>query len=317
MVEIRLPAYVFEPNLAGYVVKLLDGSQSGSIIMDFEAVRFYIPAAIVATLAQIGNWQQNGQEISFRNHTTNPVCGYLQRIDFFRRVGLELPEPGRRHNGTGRFVPIEQISRRKGDAASISSRMAECISPGGWPNNDAYQLAQYACAEVINNCKQHANGTGFVSAQYAPKRDTAWVSIADCGRGICASFEENRSPHHFPGMTDLEAIQIALKPKVSSTTHLAHQYGSSPNKGVGLSMMRYLVQETLGYMVIISGSGWWYQDGNKRPLAGTFPNGLRFCGTICSVAFKRSNVADYNAMLQQARIALGLTGEATPGNLFL
>jgi hypothetical protein len=50
MVEIRLPAYVFEPNLAGYVAKLLDGSQSGSIIMDFEAVRFYIP-----TLAQIGN----------------------------------------------------------------------------------------------------------------------------------------------------------------------------------------------------------------------------------------------------------------------
>ncbi len=54
MVEIRLPAYVFEPNLAGNVAKLLDGSQSGSIIMDFEAVRFYIPAAIVATLAQIG-----------------------------------------------------------------------------------------------------------------------------------------------------------------------------------------------------------------------------------------------------------------------
>ena len=70
MVEIRLPAYVFEPNLAGYVTKLLDGSQSGSIIMDFEAVRFYIPAAIVATLVQIGNWQQNGQEISFRNHAT-------------------------------------------------------------------------------------------------------------------------------------------------------------------------------------------------------------------------------------------------------
>ena len=39
--------------------------------MDFEAVRFYIPAAIVATLAQIGNWQQNRQEIAFRNHTTN------------------------------------------------------------------------------------------------------------------------------------------------------------------------------------------------------------------------------------------------------
>jgi len=129
MVEIRLPAYVFEPNLAGYVAKLLDGSRSGSIIMDFEAVRFYIPAAIVATLAQIGNWQQNGQEISFRNHATNPVCGYLQRIDFFRKVGLELPEPGRRRNETGRFVPIEQISRRKGERSRQESRSSSLHSP--------------------------------------------------------------------------------------------------------------------------------------------------------------------------------------------
>ena len=27
--------------------------------------------------------------------------GYLHRIDFFRKVGLELPEPGRRHNEQG------------------------------------------------------------------------------------------------------------------------------------------------------------------------------------------------------------------------
>ena len=87
---IRLPAYVFEPNLAGYVAKLLDGSHSGSVILDFEAARFYIPAAIVATLAQIGNWQKNGQKVAFRNHSTNPVCGYLQRIDFFKTVGLDV-----------------------------------------------------------------------------------------------------------------------------------------------------------------------------------------------------------------------------------
>jgi hypothetical protein len=169
-VEIRLPSRVFERNLPAFVARLLDGSRQGNVTLNFEAIEFYIPAAIVATLAQIGNWQKNGQKISFRNHTTNTVCGYLQRIDFFRTVGLELPELGGPRDETGRFVPIEEISRSRGDAASISSQMAVCISPGGWINNDAYQLAQYACAEVINNCKEHANGTGFVSAQYTPKR---------------------------------------------------------------------------------------------------------------------------------------------------
>jgi hypothetical protein len=75
MAEIRLPAYVFEPNLAAYVERLLKGTESGSVTLNFEAIRFYIPGAIVATLAQIRNWHKNDQKVIFRKHQSNPVCG--------------------------------------------------------------------------------------------------------------------------------------------------------------------------------------------------------------------------------------------------
>jgi hypothetical protein len=52
---------------------------------------------------------------------------------------------------------------------------------------------------------------------------------------------------------------MALKPEVSSTTHLRTNYGHSPNTGVGLSMMKELTALSLGEMALISGDTWWYQ----------------------------------------------------------
>jgi len=242
--EIILPARVFEQNLPNYVKYLLRAGDCDQITLDFKKIAFFTPGAVVGTLAVAYGWHAQERRVFVQNHDNNEVCGYLQRIDFFKQIGLELPEPGTRRDASGRFMPIEMITATHGDAAQISSKMAECVAPGGYLGNDAYQFAQYACAEIITNCKQHSGGVGFVSAQYTPSRDFARVAIADCGIGILKSFEENHSPHFRPGMTDAEAINKALEPLVSSKTHLAHIYGSSPNKGVGLSMIRHLMQQS-------------------------------------------------------------------------
>ena len=230
---IRLPPFVFEDTLPGYIGTLLAAGDAPAITLDFERIKYFIPGAVVATLAQVRHWRSQGQTVKFVNHDTNPVCGYLQRIDFFKHVGFELPEPGERHYAGGRFVPIEEIGDNLGRPEDIASKMAECVSPGGYLLNEPFQLVQYAGGEIVTNCKQHAKGAGFVSAQYSPKQDFARLAIADCGRGIRRSFEENNSPHFREGMADAEAIATALRPRVSSTTHLPHAYGASPNKGVG------------------------------------------------------------------------------------
>lgn len=314
---IRLPPYVFEKELPSYIDTLLAADNAQDIVLDFERIKYFIPGAIVVTLAQVRRWLEEERKVLFRNHRTNPRCGYLQRIDFFKHVGFELPEPGTRRDATGRFVPIEEISDIAGKPEEIASKLAECVAPGGYLLNEPYQLVQYAAGEIVTNCKQHAKGSGFVSAQYAEKKDCARIAIADCGRGIRRSFEENKSPHYREGMTDADAIDIALRPLVSSTTHIPHQYGASPNKGVGLSMVRELMKESFGHMQIISGRNWWWQDGKQSPTTGIFSGGKTFHGTVCAVTFQRDQIDNYGEMLKTAKTALGLTAGKTPDNLFL
>jgi hypothetical protein len=314
---ISLPSFVFENALPGYIGALLAAGDSPAITLDFKRIKYFIPGAIVATLAQVRHWHGKGQKVAFVNHDTNPVCGYLQRIDFFKHVGFELPEPGERRGAAGRFVPIEEINASAGKPDVIASKMAECVAPGGYLCNEPFQLVQYAGGEIVTNCKQHAHGAGFVSAQYSLKQDFARLAIADCGRGIRRSFEENNSPHFRNGMTDAEAITTALRPLVSSTTHLPHAYGASPNKGVGLSMVRELMQESLGHLLLISGRSWWWQDGRKPPQSGQFTGARSFQGTVCAVTFKREEIASYVGMLHSAKSVLGLTVAPPPDNLFL
>jgi len=314
--EIQLPEQIVDPDLPFFIETLLVGETSEKVILDFEQYRFFVPGAVVSTLALVHKWHREGRKVVFKNHSKNPACGYLQRIDFFKQVGLKLPEPGKRQDEAGRFMPIEEVSSEKGKSDVISSKMAECVSPGGYFDNEPYKLVQYACGEIVTNCKQHAHGVGFVSAQYTKGSDFARIGITDCGRGIRRSFEENNSPHFRSGMTDKEAIFSALEPGVSSTTHLPHMYGSSPNKGVGLSMIRNLMQQSLGYMVLISGNAWFYQDGNKEAIFDTFSDGKRFPGTLCAVTFKRDKVRDYGTMLQDARKHLGLTGSSETDKYF-
>lgn len=316
-VVIRLPRYVFEETLAGYIGTLLAVDDAPAITLDFGHIIYFIPGAIVATLAVVKHWLAENRTVSFSNHRTNPVCSYLQRIDFFKQVGLELPESGERRDAAGRFVPIEEIGENAGKPEEIASKMAECVAPGGYLGNEPFQLVQYAGGEIVTNCKQHARGAGFVSAQYVQGKDFARLAIADCGRGIRRSFEETNSPHFRAGMTDAEAIETALRPRVSSTTHLPHAYGASPNKGVGLSMIRELMQESLGHMLLISGRSWWWQDGRKAPRSGQFAGERSFQGTVCAVTFKREEIVNYRGMLHSAKSTLGLTVAPPPDNLFL
>ena len=164
-----------------------------------------------------------------------------------------------------------------------------------------------ASGEAMLNCKQHSRGRGFVAAQYAQKRDLARIAVGDCGRGILASFRENDSPHYREGMTDKDSLALALRPYVSSTTHLRSPYTlGSPNFGVGLHMLRSLMTASHGYMFLASGESWFYQDGTESALIGKLKRGCEFKGTICSVAFQRGQIDDYQRMLSDARATLPL-----------
>jgi hypothetical protein len=126
------------------------------------------------------------------------------------------------------------------------------------------------------------------------------------------SFRKRHSPHYISGMTHAQAIRMAVKPLVSSTTHLTGpSYWHSPNMGVGLAMLREMVSQTGGKFYLMSGDGYMFQDGNKTPNIGKITLGCPFIGTICSVGFMRAMIWDFLDILAQTRQKLGLNRRTT------
>lgn len=129
----------------------------------------------------------------FENHQQNSAFRYLQRIDFFKTVGLNPPENFKRNSDSPDFIPIREISSEIKDVSPIATRMAKCVAPSSSKGSGVFQLVEYAAGEAMLNCKQHSNGRGFVAAQYAAKRDLARTAVGDSGIGVLASFRDKAS----------------------------------------------------------------------------------------------------------------------------
>jgi hypothetical protein len=211
-------------------------------------------------------------------------------------------------------VPIQQVTLST-DVPRLSTELAECIC-GKHGSEDGMYLVQYALGEIIANCKQHSKGSGYASAQYSPAKELTRIAVADYGRGLLASFRDTESPHYRAEMSHADAIEMALRPNVSSVLHLPPPaYGKHHNRGVGLSMLSAYVAQTCGYMTIISGDGWYYQSGASPGTFGRLNHGF-YQGTLVAAAFSRGQIADYTVMRRAAQASLGLQKPPERGLVF-
>jgi len=88
-----LPAQVYENGIVRLLNEATKIDQSNeTIYIDFKNVKYWMPAAIVYICALVNRWVEQEKEVIFKNHESCQAFSYLQRIDFFTQVGLELPE---------------------------------------------------------------------------------------------------------------------------------------------------------------------------------------------------------------------------------
>lgn len=314
-----LPSKVFEVSLPRLLhdLAVLDSAE-GLLSLDFRRVEYWIPAAIVSVCAMANRWSDQGRDVSFQNVESAPACGYLQRIDFFERVGLRLPENFCRRAAGTSFVEIQQID--PGTARlnePLTRALAECLAGTTEESDEVLRFAQYSLGEIIANCQQHAGKQGFAAAQYVAAREWARIGIADCGMGIRESFRSAESPHFRDGMSHAEALELAMTPWVSSKNHLkSGPYGESPNRGVGLKMILHMLQDSFGEMFIGSGDAWRHYRGNGTVEAGTLPRGRDFPGTCVSIRFDRAQIDDFQRMVAAAGAAINLTPDQGDDKFF-
>ena len=315
----RLPAKVFEANLPGVLGRLaaLDATEE-PLVLDFLSVEYWTPAAIVALCAMVNRWIEQGRRIAFENVEESPACSYLQRIDFFERVGLRLPEHFRRRDPRTSFVEIQQVYPGFARLSEpLPKRLAECLAGTTDTGNEVLRFSQYALGEIIANCQQHAGKPGFVAAQYVAAKDWARIGIADYGMGIRESFRSAESPHFREGMSHSEALEMAMTPWVSSKNHRkSGPYGESPNRGVGLKMILHMLKDSCGEMFISSGDAWRHYQRNGRVEAGCLPGGREFPGTCVSILFDRAQIDDFQRMVTKAGEAIHLTPDQGDDKFF-
>ncbi|WP_320055591.1 ATP-binding protein [Desulfuromonas thiophila] len=305
--EISLPKNCYEKNLYDLLILLGGGNGHDTVTIDFSNVHMYPPGATVLLLSKIRAWKEDDKNVSYVNHESCRGFQYLQRVDFFNNLGLNLEENFVRHPTDNRFLPLVKIGHDgRHDADKLADEIAGCIFPpvGDYTSetNGPADAIEYSVSEMIKNVSQHSSGTGFVGAQYYQATDLIRVAIGDTGIGILESFQQSGSPFYNQYMSDLDAINLAIKPKVSSKTHQMSMWGESENSGVGLTLIKRLAEILDGNFCIISGCGFYSSSGNSLSI----PENKRYKGTLCAMTFKRSKITNFVNLLQQAKNDLGL-----------
>jgi len=168
---------------------------------------------------------------------------YLQRMGLFKVLNYRDPKPTKKHEESGRFIPLTRIS-----TSDDLTTFLKTIDPILHTSSDTSRVVKHVFSELLRNVLEHSlapNG-GHVCATYNRKRKKISVGISDNGQGILKGMKGYR---HFT--SHKESIFSALTPGISGTTK---RLGGTPeNAGLGLFFTKCIAQSTRNHFLIYSG----------------------------------------------------------------
>jgi hypothetical protein len=296
---IVLPQQLNATHFLSLTTELSKPASEDSIALDFSRLQRITPAGLVLLTATITRWRREHRTITFLGLTHCSICGYLQRMDFLKYSGVEMPEKFNRHDANGKFMPLRLIEF---PTENLGRDMAACVAPGGEEfdhvNAWLYDMVFYVLTEAANNVRQHSHGTGYAAAQINRSEGLVRLAIADNGHGIRSSFV-NAGFSWASKLNDIEAIQKALEPKMSSK-------GSPHNEGVGLTLITELARRYRGWLLIVSGSGCCMVNRGEKPSYKLLPENGFYTGTICLMTFPQQEKGAFEEVLYAAKTDAGL-----------
>lgn len=180
---------------------------------------------------------------------------YLMRMGLFKVLNVPFDMNIVEHEPAGRFIPIIQIRT----SAELTRFITEMI-PLLHLESEPAKTIGYIVSELVRNVIEHAEAPygALLCAQYYKKSNSIRIGIADTGVGIRATI--NRS---YSAKTDLEAIQLALRPGITGTTR--DERGTEQNAGAGLFFIKSIASVNRDFFVIYSGNGF-YKLLKKPPM---------------------------------------------------
>lgn len=240
-------------------------NMAGPLSVDMGIVPFFTPATLTLLFGifrlhyhLFPKEERKCLPSSFKASDTD-VNRYVQRVNFFeccpdfKSLG---EESFRRHDPSGRFVPITVInSLEKTD--EVAQQIVKVIFSQGRLPGEAE--VKYALTELMDNALQHAQSSiGCISQTQLYANNFIEGIILDCGIGIRKHLSGNRVVAA-EIETDEKAIEKALQPFISGThnnrpeSQEKAKYGGYHNAGLGLSVCSKLMSLSGGFLQVISG----------------------------------------------------------------
>jgi hypothetical protein len=197
----------------------LDGCGEREVSLMASSLRFATPREVCALRAVIEHAAANAGRVYFDCPASDDIHRYLERMDFYanlpENVSLSRQRPRQRRRDLGdRLIELLCV-RDAADVDRLDGRLSEIakgqLGPGSAAN--AFVTAISAAAE---NSVDHADSP--IGALVSAQRYTASgleLAVVDLGHGIPTTLARN--PDH-AGLTDIEAVELALEDHVSGVT---------------------------------------------------------------------------------------------------
>lgn len=269
------------PHVLSQMAPLWDPWASpGPVHLDLQQVTFIMPAAITLLTTALMRLRQERFPIHISRPHKEQVDGYLNRIDFYSLLGMDVEYTMQRRSADGRFREVVQVqSEREGDSVvrdvmTILDRNVEGVA-------GIYDAAYHAFLEIVNNVFHHAHSPthAVLCAQSYPWLRRVELAVVDSGRGIPASLGDNPElKGRFANAA--EAIELAVQPRVTGRP--------DHNTGEGLFFSLEFIKANMGEACIYS------QDGALRAQEGrvwTQPVSY-WPGTLVALSFRTDRAVD-------------------------
>jgi hypothetical protein len=274
------------PGILATMDSLWD-SHPSYVVLDLTDVSFIWPSVITLLTTCVMRLRRDGFPVEIKRPASVNVDTYLNRVDFYNLLKMNVDYPWRRHNAEGRFREVIQVqSERKGEA--IAQEVLQILDNNLEGVRGIHQALEYALLEVVNNVFHHAQSPigPIICAQSYPWLRVVEMAVVDAGRGIPASLSHNPElAGRFE--TASEAIDLAVKPRITGRP--------DHNTGEGLFFSLEFIKANGGEACVYSQDGALWIDKGHSVLEDT----PKWPGTIVSLSFCTDHPVDTTSIFNR------------------
>lgn len=264
MHTIFFPTRFDRDTLYDFFEELDANLDTAEVTVDCSSLTYSYPTAMLVAGSKIRTWvryRHSKKLVTKKAGVDNSrlVLSYLSHLGFFDYILMGEGKAVGQAPGSGDYLPITRISRPDFNSSnesvqewyekimSVARGLARVVS-GTVKDTQENRLYNYALREIIRNVFEHSGASECYVCGQRWYNGKVEIAVIDEGVGIAESLRKS-----FKLENDIEALNMAIKPGVSSTSNISQSENIYDNSGFGLYVLSQLAS-SFGWYVLGSGT---------------------------------------------------------------